>query len=450
MTINEKIVLQTEKPAIRVYGKRWLILIIYIAYATLSTLQWVEYSIITNVVSKYYHVSASAVDWTAMSFSIMWPILVFPASFIIDKMGLRVAGLIGAFTTALGAVIKIFSIGENLFGVLLAGQIVVAASQIFILSLPPKIAVTWFKPEEVSKVCSLGIFGMTLGSAMGFLIPPMIVHDSDNLDDIAYDLKTMCWGLAFIIAPVALTVVFYFPAEPPHPPSQTMFEERENRKNVTTKVFVESIKTLLQNKAFMLHTLCYGCIVAIFSSIGTLLNQFILSYFPGAQEDAGRMGLVMILTGMVGSVITGFVLDKTHKYKETAFIIFLLSAVAIVGFALALELNSKWMVYLAIGIFGFFVTAYMPAGIEFATEITFPFPESTVTGILMASSQMLTVIITVILGIVIDKFGTLFCLLFMAGVLLVGTVLTLLTPNILNRQAAFMKEKYCQFTPIKQ
>lgn len=49
---------------------------------------------------------------------------------------------------------------------------------------------------------------MTLGSAMGFLIPPMIVHDSDNLDDIAYDLKTMCWGLAFIIAPVALTVVF--------------------------------------------------------------------------------------------------------------------------------------------------------------------------------------------------------------------------------------------------
>lgn len=64
--------------------------------------------------------------------------------------GLRVAGLIGAFTTALGAVIKIFSIGENLFGVVLAGQIVVAASQIFILSLPPKIAVTWFKPEEVN------------------------------------------------------------------------------------------------------------------------------------------------------------------------------------------------------------------------------------------------------------------------------------------------------------
>lgn len=79
--INEK-----TQPVIKAYQKRWIILIIYIAYATLSTLQWVEYAIITDVVMKYYGVSASAVNWTSIVFMIMWPTLVFPTSFIIDRM----------------------------------------------------------------------------------------------------------------------------------------------------------------------------------------------------------------------------------------------------------------------------------------------------------------------------------------------------------------------------
>lgn len=73
-------------PEVKALKKRWLILIMYIIYATISTFQWVEYSIITNIVMRYYNVSASAVEWTAVVFMVMWPILVFPASFVIDKM----------------------------------------------------------------------------------------------------------------------------------------------------------------------------------------------------------------------------------------------------------------------------------------------------------------------------------------------------------------------------
>jgi len=32
-------------------------------------------------------------------------------------------------------------------------------------------------------------------------------------------------------------------------------------------------------------------------------------------EDAGRIGLIMVLSGMVGSVVAGLVLDKTHRFK---------------------------------------------------------------------------------------------------------------------------------------
>nr|CAI5855695.1 unnamed protein product [Callosobruchus analis] len=305
-----------SKPIIRVYKRRWIILLIYITYNTISSFQWIEYSIITNLVMDYYNVDASTVDWTAMSFMVAWPVLVFPASFIVDKLGLRAAALIGAFLTAIGAAIKLFAYGRDLFYVVLIGQTVVAISQVFILNLPPKIAVTWFKPSEVSTVCSLGVFGMALGIALGFLLPPVIVKNHENVEDIGADINVMCWGTAIAIAPVALTVVFYFPEEPPYPPSQAKLEERENKDVVNFKVFIGSLKVLFKNKAFLIHAFSYGLNLAIYSAIGTLLNQFILNYFEEAQEDAGRMGLVMILVGMLGSILIGIVLDKTHRYKS--------------------------------------------------------------------------------------------------------------------------------------
>ncbi|CAG9833398.1 unnamed protein product [Diabrotica balteata] len=450
VSVRQHSKLRSEKPDIRVYWSRWMILFLYNMCACLSTFQWIQYSIITNVVLKYYHISESEVDWSAMCFSAMWPLTFFPVCFIIDKTGLRVAALIGAVLTLLGAAVKIFSIGENLFWVVMIGQTIVALSQIFILTLPSKLAVTWFRTQEISTVCSLGVFGLTFGSAVGFVVPPMLVRDSDNLAEIGNNLKIMCWGLTLAMAPVTLAIFFYFPAEPPYPPSQAMLEERQNRQTVTFKSFIGSIKSLLQNKSFLLHNLGYSCNIGIYSSIGTLLNQLILNYFPGEQEEAGRMGLVMILTGMVGSIVTGIVLDKTHKYKETSFVIFVFTALCLGGLTVSLEMKSKWMVYVAIGMFGFFLNGYLPAGIEFAIEMTFPAPESTVTGILMTTSQILTVILTIILGIVLEKCGALLCSITMISVVGIGCILTLFTPNKLKRQQAFMKDRNVSFTPLKQ
>lgn len=84
----EKNKLNEEKnePIIKVTGKRWLILITYIIYNALSSLQWIQYSIIANIMMKYYNISAAAVDATSIIYLLIWPIMVCPASFIIDKM----------------------------------------------------------------------------------------------------------------------------------------------------------------------------------------------------------------------------------------------------------------------------------------------------------------------------------------------------------------------------
>lgn len=57
-------------------------------------------------------------------------------------------------------------------------------------------AAVWFGPSQVSSACSLGVFGNQLGVAMGFLIPPMLVKNHDDLDLVGADLQFMFYLVA--------------------------------------------------------------------------------------------------------------------------------------------------------------------------------------------------------------------------------------------------------------
>lgn len=61
---------------------------------------------------------------------------------------------------------------------------------------------------QLSTVCSLGMFGIQLGGAFGYILPPIMVRDSSNLNDIGDGLKLMCWTLTISMIPVTLLVLF--------------------------------------------------------------------------------------------------------------------------------------------------------------------------------------------------------------------------------------------------
>lgn len=69
----------------KVYKRRWLILIIFVLYSASNALQWIQYSIIENVLTPYYNVSNFAVDMTSMIFMITYIPFIFPASYLLDR-----------------------------------------------------------------------------------------------------------------------------------------------------------------------------------------------------------------------------------------------------------------------------------------------------------------------------------------------------------------------------
>jgi FLVCR family feline leukemia virus subgroup C receptor-related protein len=330
---------QVKPQQTKLYKRRWLILCLYILYAAINAFQWFEYSIITNVVMKFYNVSAVAVDWTSIIYMALYMPMVIPVSYLMEIIDLRKTAIIGVVGTALGTTVKLFSLSPDKMWVTYLGQTILSSMQVFILALPPRIAAVWFGPKEVSLACALGVFGTQLGQAIGFILPPMVIKNHDQIELIGRDLGWLVKGLALFTLVVTVAILAYFPARPPLKPFANNGDEKHD--------FLNSLKKLFHNRSFNFHAVAYGINIAVFVSISTLLNQFMLFYFPKSEEDAGRIGLLMVILGMIGAIAFGYILDKTHKYKEISLAMYISSLVSVIAFMYSLESGSKTFTYIS-------------------------------------------------------------------------------------------------------
>nr|CAD7432438.1 unnamed protein product [Timema monikensis] len=248
------------KPAlqeVQVFKKRWLMLLLFVICSTCNAAHWVQFSIISNIVTRYYGVSSLAIDWTSMVYMAAYIPLVLPAAWLLDKKGLRLTLICGAIFMTAGSWIKVASVSPDRFYVAFIGQIFVGAAQIFILGVPARLAAVWFGPTQVSTATSIGVFGNQVGIALSFLLPPVIVGNHDSLEDIGKDLMKLYKA-------------------PPVPPStaQASIKCQEDK-----STYVKSLKALASNKNFLLLLASYGINVGVFYAVSTLLNQVLLLHF---------------------------------------------------------------------------------------------------------------------------------------------------------------------------
>ncbi|XP_066999145.2 heme transporter FLVCR2 isoform X1 [Anabrus simplex] len=422
-----------ELPQCKVYRRRWLILTVFIIFSLGNAAQWLEYASISNVVTKFYNVSSYAVDWTSIIFMLTYIIFIFPASCCLTKWGLRKCVIVGAGGTALGTWIKCASLDRDLFWVTFVGQTIVAISQVFLLQLPPEVASVWFGSDQVSTACSIGVFGNMLGVALSFLLTPVVVRNHSNMDDVGSDLARLYYFMAGYTTLAFILIVTLFQDKPPLPPSVVVA-----KRNAAVPEFIAPLKRLFKNPGFNLLMLTYGLSLGIFNAFSTLLNQLVLLYFEDGQEFAGRVGLLFIVGGMVGSVTCGVILDKTHRFKETTLTLYALAAASLLAITFLLASRSHTAVYIAGAVFGISMGSYLPVGLEFGAEITYPESEGTTSGILLAGSQITGVLFTVAYAWLIKVIGDVWANVAMVVVLVVGTGLTAIIKPDLKRQAANM------------
>ncbi|PIK49936.1 putative feline leukemia virus subgroup C receptor-related protein 2 [Apostichopus japonicus] len=284
----------------------------------------------------------------------------------------------------LGCLVESLLVPPDLFGLAFTGQTVAAIAQVFILGMPAHVAATWFGAEQVSTACAIGVFGNQFGVAIGFVLPPIIVKNDDDITVVERGMKTMFLATALLTTVLLLLIILFYREKPPSPPSRAQLESKKTKEG---RSYIDSIWLLSKNLNFILLLISYGINVGCYYAIGTLLNQIVLSEFPDSEVQIGIIGLALVLAGIVGSVVAGIWLDKTRTYRGTCIAVYLLSLTGMALFTASMKLDQLWIVGLVASFLGFFMTGYLPLGFEYAAELTYPESEGTSSGLLNASAQ---------------------------------------------------------------
>ncbi len=408
----------------RVYSKRYFILIIFILFSMSNAFQWIEYAIIDNIITKYYGTTTFWVNCTSVVYMISYIIGIIPATWLLDKKGLRFCVLLGSFGNCFGSWIKCLSINPNRFWVTMIGQTIVATSQLFVLNIPPLLAAVWFSDREVSRATAYGVFGNQVGIALGFFIPSLLVPNfSDDTNststhshnmttsipmttmvstlvnissndsisivgvpEVGAGLRNLFFSVAIFTTLLFLIIAIFFNDKPEFPPSAAQAQAVMANQNSS---FYSSVKALATNPNFILLFITYGLNTGVFYAVSTVLNQMVTGVFgDNYVKEAGYMGVTITIAGIVGSIVCGYLLDWTRLFKQITVGIYVLSLIGMIAFTIALQIKFIWLLFIVSGILGFFMTGYLPIGFEFAAEISYPQPEGTSAGLLNAAAQV--------------------------------------------------------------
>jgi hypothetical protein len=110
-------------------------------------------------------------------------------------------------------------------------------------------------------------------------------------------------------------------------------------------------------------------------TVGTLINAVLVQRFGDSAHVVslcGWVGATLVLAGVPGVLLCGAFLDATGYFHEVSRLLFALAALSMGGFSAAVQWGSMDEVFITAGAVGFFVTALVAAGFEFAAELTYP------------------------------------------------------------------------------
>jgi cyanate permease len=350
----------------KLYGIRWIMLSVYMLMVSVNQLLWITFAPITGDATKYYGVSDLKIGILSMCFMIVYIVVSIPASWIIDKYGIRTGVGIGAVFTGIFGLLRGF-VGAD-YSLLLLAQIGIAIGQPFILNAITKLAARWFPIEERATAAGLGTLAMYIGILAGMIVTPYLTIGS-GISGTLY-----IYGVISIIT-AAIFLVF-IKERPPTAPCRPDQEER----SLVFDGFMQTIRT----RDFIWLMVIFFIGLGVFNSVTTWIED-ILRPRGFSATQAGITGGLMIVGGVIGALIVPLLSD--HYKRRTPFIIIALAG-ATVGLAGITFATSYWLLLTSGMVLGFFLLSSGPIGFQYGAEITYPASEGTSNGMLLLMGQV--------------------------------------------------------------
>ena len=262
-------------------GHGWPLVVCYAAVAGASQLLWLTYAPVTTAAAAEYGVSVTAIGWLANVFPLLYVVLAVPAGIALDRSPRRALAF-GVVLTALGGVLRLAGTG---FGWALAGQLLVAVAQPFVLNAITGVAAV-LPPRQRPTGIAVGSAGLFLGMVVALGAGAVVGGD---------DLRALMVGEA-AVAVVAAAAYLVVRRRSPEPDRVEATEVGELRRVWTDPVL---------RRIAVLAFLGFGVFIALTTWLQALLEPRGVS-----EAAAGTIITVAVAVGAVGSTVVAAAFER--------------------------------------------------------------------------------------------------------------------------------------------
>jgi MFS family permease len=355
----------------RLYGYRWVVLVVFMFINLTIQMLWITYAPITGPAAAYYGVNDFKIGMLSMIFMIAYIPLSIPVSWLIDTYGFRRSVSIGALLMGLFGLLRGFAGAD--YTVVLWSTIGIAVAQPFLLNAWTTIPAKWFPVDGRATAVGLVTLANLVGTALGMALTPVLI-ESTTISSV----QLIYGGITAFSAILFILLVREAPPTPPCSPDQ---EERA--------LMLAGLKHAITIKPFLLFLLTAFIGLGIFNGLTTWIEAIIRprGFTP---TDAGTLGALMIGGGLIGAVVLPALSDKQHKRQRYLMLAFVGAIPGLLGLTFT---TSSVVLFGSAVLLGFFLVSALPVGMQYSAEVTYPTPEGTSNGLIQLFGQSAVVFV---------------------------------------------------------
>ncbi|HEX2623346.1 MAG TPA: MFS transporter, partial [Phototrophicaceae bacterium] len=305
-----------EYPDYPVYSYRWVVLAVFMFVNLTIQMLWISYAPVTSSAAKFYGVGDLEIGLLAMSFMLAFIPFSIPASWVIDTYGFRRGVGIGVVLMTIGGIVRGLA-GAN-YPVVLMGTIAIAVAQPFLLNAWTKVPANWFSVQERATAVGLVTLANLVGTAIGMVLTPVL---NETLD--ISTIQLIYGGVTAVSTVLFLAFAREKPATAPCPP------EMEIR-----VLMFDGLKHALRTRMFWYILLISFIGLGVFNGINTWIEGIVLPR-GFASTDAGTLGAIMLVGGVLGAVIIPPFSDKQRKRRRYLLMGIVLAIPGLIGLTFA-------------------------------------------------------------------------------------------------------------------
>jgi MFS family permease len=345
---------------------RWAILTVYAVLAACTQLLWLTFAAIDTDSAKVLHVDVGTVGDLAAIFPFIYVVLALPVGRWLDARFAN-ALAIGALLTGGGAIIRVLA--PSSFGVQLAGQVVIAAGQPFVLNSITKVAARYFPQQQRATAISIGSVALFIGILASVLIAAPLFSVG------GLGLVLTVEAVPSVIGAALMLLVLRVPA---------IYQD-----DASTAV---SMRWLIRDRFMWLLAGLVFIGMGIYNAIATWLQPVLANFGEGGA--AGNLIAVLTAGGIVGAAVLPPIVAARNQRRAMLIGALAFSAVAFV----ATDVRHE-VVWLGVWLFatGFAIMACLPVVLDWSAIHAGMAREGAAAGFLLMSGNLGGVVLVLVI-----------------------------------------------------